>query len=126
MDRDGREGTQVSVVASNSEPPQSFASVPPQDLYPTSDIRFVLVELGKISTKIDSLGEGVKTLGERLGKVETSIDRAKTAGATAIAILSVVGFVFWWALGDRITVAVRNGLLTPPPVTDPYHRTQSH
>jgi hypothetical protein len=37
------------VASSDSGPPRELASVPPpQDLYQTSDIRFVMIELGKV------------------------------------------------------------------------------
>lgn len=100
--------------ASDSEPPQSFPSVPPQDLHPTSDIRFVMVELGKFGTKIDRLIEDVGKHSEKIGALEKSVDRVRTGAIVAGSILSVVAIVFWWALGDRITSAVRTGILPTP------------
>lgn len=94
----------------DSQPPKNFANVPPQDLYPTSDIRFVMNEQGKLGAKIDRLIQDVEKNGEKLGAVERTIDRFMTSVKVAGAILSVVAIVFWWALGDRITTAVRDGL----------------
>jgi hypothetical protein len=94
----------------DSEPPRQVASVTPQDLYPTSDIRFVLVELGKVSTKLDRLIEDVGKHGDKLGKLETTVDRVRTGAIVAGVVLSGAIGLFWWALGDRITTAVRTGL----------------
>lgn len=99
----------------DSEPPKQFPSVPaPQDLHATSDIRFVMIEMGKFASKVDRLVEDVGKQTDRLGLLERSADRLKTAVIVASAIISVVAIVFWWALGDRITAAVHNGLLTAP------------
>lgn len=91
-------------------PPRQFPSVPPQDLYPTSDIRFVLVELGKVGTKLDRLIEDVDKHGAKIGSLERTVDRVWTGAIVAGVVISAsVGF-FWWALGDRISTAVRAGL----------------
>lgn len=108
-------------ISSQAEPPRDFANVPaPRDLYPTSDIRFVLIELGRISERIEALVRKVDCVGDRLGKVETAIDRVKTGLIVGAAIFSIVGALFWWALGDRITVAVRSAL-TPPVIEQSAH-----
>ena len=94
------------------EPPQNFASVPPpQDLYPTSDIRIVMIELGRVGSKLDRLISDIEKLDVRIGPLERSVDRVRTGAIVAAAILSIVFGIFWWALGDRITNAVRTGLL---------------
>jgi hypothetical protein len=104
----------------DSEPPRQVASVTPQDLYPTSDIRFVLVELGKVGTKLDRLIEDVGKQGDKLGTLETTVDRVRTGAIVGAVILSGAIGLFWWAIGDRISAAVRLALFpstethTPP------------
>jgi len=101
----------VANPGQDSEPPRQVASVtPPQDLYPTSDIRFVLVELGKIGTKLDRLIEDVGRHSDRIGHIDRTVDRVRTGAIVAVFILSGVIALFWWAIGDRITAAVRTGL----------------
>jgi len=113
---------------SDSEVPRQFPNVtPPQDLHPTSDIRFVMVELGKVGTKLDRLIEDVDKHGDKIGKLEKTIDRVWTGGIVAGVVISASIALFWWALGDRISTAVRAGLFpdpvaeirTSPPVQNP-------
>jgi hypothetical protein len=100
----------VSDIGQDSGPPRQFPSVPPQDLYPTSDIRFVMVELGKVSTKLDRLIEDVGKHSEKIGKLDTTLDRVRTGAIVAGVLISAAVGVFWWMLGERITVAVKAGL----------------
>lgn len=107
----------MSDAGQESGPPRQFPSVPPQDLYPTSDIRFVMVELGKVSTKLDRLIEDVEKHGGKIGAVEKTIDRVWTGAIVAGVVVSASIAFFWWALGDRITTAVRAGLF-PAPISE--------
>jgi hypothetical protein len=102
-----------------SEPPREVASVTPKDLYPTSDIRFVLVELGKVGTKLDRLIEDVGKQSEKLGKLETTVDRVRTGAIVGAVILSGTIALFWWAIGDRITTAVHAALFPAVEVRNP-------
>jgi hypothetical protein len=105
---------------SEAEPPREYANVPPpRDLYATSDIRLVMVELGKLGAKVDRLIEDVGKHSTKIGTLETSVDRVRTGAIVAVAIISVVAIIFWWALGDRITNAVRNGILGAPQIEAP-------
>lgn len=106
-----------SPPVSEPGPPQAFANVAPQDLHATSDIRFVMVELGKFSIKIDRLIEDVRKHGDKIETLEKAVDRVRTGAIVAFSIISFVAIIFWWALGDRITNAVRTGI-TPPSTTE--------
>lgn len=91
--------------------PTSFPeTTPPIDLYATSDIRFVMMEIGRFGAKIDRLIDDVGKQSSKINELERSIDRVKTGAIVAGAILSIVATLFWWALGDRVTNAVRTGL----------------
>jgi hypothetical protein len=117
----------LTVVPPESGPPRQFANVPaPQDLYATSDIRIVMIELGKLGAKVDRLIDDAGKHGTRIEGLEKAVDRVRTGALLGGAILSVIAIVFWWAIGDRITNAVRSALAPPaiaetpraaPPVT---------
>ena len=69
-----------------SETPTEFPSVPPRDLYPTSDIRFVMVEVGKLT-------EAVNTLKETLKETKTTVDWLKYIIALATGAIIVIGYI---------------------------------
>lgn len=71
--------------------PTGSSGPPPQDLYPTSDIRFVLVEIGKLSTKVDRLITDVDKLDNKLGKVRDTLTFVR-------GVLWVVGGLTFLAL----------------------------
>lgn len=47
--------------------PQEYPSVPPpRELYQTSDIRFVMVEIGKLTTSVEALVRNVEKLDRKV------------------------------------------------------------
>ncbi|GAA0568444.1 hypothetical protein GCM10009099_02540 [Caenispirillum bisanense] len=56
--------------------PHEFPESSPRDLHPTSDIRFVMWEMGKMSTALERVSDDLRTL---TTKVETLESRASTA-----------------------------------------------
>lgn len=100
----------------DTTPPSYPQTPPPQDLYPTSDIRFVLTAIGGLEAKINRLIDDVGKLAEKASALEKTVDRVwvgvRVGGVLIVAFLGLI----WWAMGDRITVAVKNGLqLYAPP-----------
>lgn len=91
--------------------PHDMPQVPPRDLYPTSDIRFALLELGKLSTKTDRLIADVERLGAQLADTDRSLDRLRTRISTILICLSVLlpmfGGVLWWAIGERVSYVMK-------------------
>jgi hypothetical protein len=75
-----------------------------------------MVELGKVGTKLDRLIEDVDKHGVKIGALEKIIDRFWTGAIVAGVVISASIALFWWALGDRISTAVRAGLFPPPGV----------
>jgi hypothetical protein len=78
-----------------------------------------MVELGKVGTKLDRLIEDVGKHGDKIGKLETTIDRVRTGAIVAGVVLSGAIALFWWALGERITVAVKAGLFPTSEIVAP-------
>jgi hypothetical protein len=103
-------------------PPGNLPETSPT--YPHSDYSFTLqtvMELqkstGQLISKVDRLCDDVQGFGTRLGTVEKAVDRVKTGIYVASAILTIVGFVFWWAIGDRVTTAVKSAISSSPPTS---------
>lgn len=75
-----------------SGPPGQLPNVPPPpDLYPTSDIRFVMIELGKVSVKVDRLIQDVEGQGAKIDAVRHQISFVRGA---------------LWVIGGVIAIAV--------------------
>ena len=77
------------MAAGPEETPKAFPQTSPQDLYPTSDIRFVLIEIGKLTTKVDRLIDDVKSQGDKIDTVRNQISFVRGA---------------LWVIGGIITV----------------------
>lgn len=88
MARDVHQGSTASPSVVQG-PPQDFASVPPPDLYPTSDIRFVMIELGKLSVKVDRLVDDVKGHGTKIDRLRQIVAWVGGAAAVVFVLLSV-------------------------------------
>ena len=93
--------------SSRSEPPGEMPQVPPRDLHPTSDIRFVIHELGKLTAEVRQSSERLEKLADKVEGLDRTVDRFRvTFKVVSICLglfLPLLAGVFWWALGARIT-----------------------
>lgn len=109
----GGRGSGKSSSASGSEPPdpEQIANVSPQNLYPTSDIRFVMMELGGLKKSVERLIDDVKDHGKEVTAATKSIDRFRiiiiTAGVCLGIFLPTLGTVLWWSIGERINFLLK-------------------
>src|ERR1700682_5623301 len=71
--------------------PQDFPQVPPRDLYPISDIRFVMTEIGKLTANVERLIVDVKSHSEKLQTIRDQSTYIK--GWIAAAVLLVGAFI---------------------------------
>ena len=105
--------------------PGEMPQVTPRDLHATSDIRFVIVEIGKLTANVDRLLEGNRdaavalkehseSVNVRISEIEKAILKARTAFYVSALILALLlpafGGIMWWALGERVS-----SLLTQAP-----------
>ena len=78
-------------------PPEELAQVPPRDLYPTSDIRFVMVEIGKLSANVDRLIQDVGSQSTKVDTIRHQVSFIKGAiwasGALIAVFIAVVSYV---------------------------------
>ena len=85
--------------------PSDFPATTPRDLHPTSDIRFVIHELGKLTSEVGNLVGTVKSHGEKIGEVKDAISFVKGAlwviGLAALLVGSIIGLI----MSGKISIA---------------------
>jgi hypothetical protein len=92
---------------SDSEPPRQFASVPPpQDLYQTSDIRFVMHEVGKLVAKVDRLIEDVGKHGDKIDGLRHQVTFVKGALWVIGFLILAFGAVATWYFTGKIVISL--------------------
>jgi hypothetical protein len=75
--------------------PSEYPQVtPPVDLYRTSDIRFVMIEIGKLTASVERLVADVKSQGEKLDALRHQATFVKGWIAAAIVL---IGAFLWMA-----------------------------
>ena len=79
------------MMAEPEDTPRSFPQTNPHDLYPTSDIRFVMLEIGKLMAKVDRLIDDVQSHGAKIDAVRHQISFVRGA---------------MWVIGGIVTIAV--------------------
>lgn len=73
--------------------PKDFAQTPPRNLYNTSDIRFVMLEIGKLTSSVDRLIKDVETQGGKLDKLNHQASFLKGGIAVTVVIVSICTWV---------------------------------
>jgi hypothetical protein len=95
---------------------REVAQVQPTELHATSDIRFVMWEVGKLTTAVDGLTKAIDKLGDRVDKQSEKISDLKEKVAFTKGALWVIGII------GVIVVPLLTWLLNhsfPPPVSPP-------
>jgi hypothetical protein len=103
--RGGRRPTPID----QSTTPDEFPQVPPRDLHPTSDIRFVMVEVAKLSTLVERL---IADVGAREKKIDDLRHQATyIKGGLGVAVIGM-GLLGWFVsqVVDGKWQAVMNAL----------------
>jgi hypothetical protein len=95
-----------------STPPKDFPQVPPRDLHPTSDIRFVIVEVTKLSTLVERLISDVKDQDKKLDDLRGQATYIKGGLAMLAVVIGVAGWIISTAL-DGKWAAVMKALAVP-------------
>ena len=92
-----------------SATPTEYPQVPPRDLHPTSDIRFVIHEVGKLTANVDRLIADVKSQGDKIDDVRHHISFLKGAVWVALpligAFIAIASFFLnakWDAVGQAL------------------------
>lgn len=91
--------------------PKEFPQVsPPVELYATSDIRFVMVELGKVGTKVDRLIEDTNKNAEKISDLSKTVAKFETTVKVGSACIAIVIAIIIWFFGDIIKSTVSNSI----------------
>lgn len=80
----------VDQPTGGNESPEDFPQTTPRDLHPTSDIRFVIVEVAKLSTLVERLIKDVDDQAEKIDGLRHQATYIK--GGLAVAVLALAGF----------------------------------
>jgi hypothetical protein len=86
---------------------------PPTELYATSDIRFVTLEIGKLTTKVDRLIADVDKQSGKINSLEKAVDRFKWTAAVVVFIAIAV----WALFGEMIKERARAAMAGPAVIT---------
>lgn len=90
-------------------PPSDLAQSPPRDLHPTTDIRFVMVELAKLSTLVDRLITDVGAQEDKLDALRHQATYIKGGMAVAVVALGLFGWFITQMVEGKLQ-AVLNAL----------------
>lgn len=94
-------------------PPRSYPQTPPpQDLYATSDIRFVMLEIGKFGAQIEMMRTDLAAQKNVTATLVTTVDRFRTGAMVAAVILAVAGSFGWWLIGEKLG-EIRDQVMSP-------------
>jgi hypothetical protein len=84
------------------------ATTSPQDLHPTSDIRFVIHEIGKLTAKVDRLIADVDKHGEKIDAVRHQVTFVKGALWIIGFAIVLIGGIATWLFTGKLSI-----ILTP-------------
>lgn len=89
--------------------PDELPQGSPRDLHPTSDIRFVMVEIGKLTSTVDGLVKSVDKHGDKLDDITGKVDFLKGAAWVIGGILTILVIAIGWYFAGKLNISV-----TPP------------
>lgn len=76
------------------------------ELYDVASIRHVMIEIGKLSSKVDRLIQDVADNSKKTSELTTKIATFETTAKVVAGGLVILGGLFWWALGDKVKILV--------------------
>lgn len=91
--------------------PREYAQTPPpRDLHPTSDIRFVIHEIGNLTAKVDRLIEDTKSGSDKISELAKKVSNFEVAAKCIGAAVVLVSIVFWWVFGEHVRTIVNSSI----------------
>lgn len=86
--------------------PSSFPEVTPRDLYPTSDIRFVMLRIGELTTKVDTLISSVDKHGDKIDDLRHKVSFVKGAMWVIAGLLGFLVLAVGWYFSGKLSVTI--------------------
>lgn len=86
--------------------PADFPQTTPRDLYATSDIRFVMVTIGELTTKVDSLIKSVDSHGEKLDDLRHKVSFVKGAMWVIGGVLAIISIAVVWYFSGKLSITL--------------------
>ena len=78
--------------------------VPPPDLYATSDIRFVMLKIGELMTKVDTLISDVEKHGDKIDQVRHQISFVKGALWVLGGVVAAISLAVIWYFTGKLSI----------------------
>lgn len=92
----------------SSQPANQNTNPPPAtELYPMTDIRFVLVRIGELSAKVDRLIDDVSKQGKKVEEVRDKITFVRGAVWVLLGALTLATGIFIAYLSGRFKIVIR-------------------
>lgn len=82
--------------------PEDFPQTTPRDLHPTSDIRFVMRDLGELTAKVDRLIADVAGHGTKIDEMRHQVSFVRGAIWVAGLVLGLTILLAGWYVQGRI------------------------
>ena len=93
-------------IESSDTSPRDFPQTPPRDLFPTSDIRFVMHSIGGLETKVNALIKSVDSHGDKIDDLRQKVSFVKGAVWVLGALLAFVILVATWYFSGKLSITV--------------------
>jgi hypothetical protein len=87
-----------------------FPQTSPRDMYATSDIRFVMLKIGELMTKVDSLIDRVEKQGNKIDSLEHKVTFVKGAMWVIGGLLGIMILAAGWYFSGKLSITI-----APPP-----------
>jgi hypothetical protein len=89
--------------------PADFPQVPPRDLHPTSDIRFVIGEVAKLTVQVERLIDDVRGHGDKIDAVRHQVTFVKGALWVIGGVMAIVLLALGWYFSGKLSITLTPG-----------------
>ena len=86
--------------------PQEFPQATPRDLHSTSDIRFVMLSIGELNTKVDALIKSVDDHGDKIDDLRHKVSFVKGAMWVIGGALALFGIAIVWYFSGKLSITL--------------------